>query len=57
LEALRWATNHGDNIVAKLMLAPGRMVQKRLTTTEPTADQLEVGQRAMDELLRLEGQA
>jgi uncharacterized protein YqhQ len=55
LEALRWATNHGDNTLAKIMLAPGRLVQKRLTTSEPTADQLEVGQRAMDELLRLEG--
>lgn len=57
LEALRWATSHGDNILARLMLAPGRLVQRRFTTSEPTAAQLEVGQRAMDELLRLEGQA
>jgi uncharacterized protein YqhQ len=54
LEALRWATNNGDSLLARLMLLPGRAIQKRLTTTEPTADQLEVGERAMAELLRLE---
>ena len=57
LEALRWATTHGDNILARIMLAPGRMVQKQLTTKEPTSAQLEVGERAMNELLRLEGAA
>lgn len=57
LEALRWATTHGDNILAKIMLYPGRILQKQLTTSEPTADQLEVGERAMEELLRLEGRA
>jgi hypothetical protein len=57
IEALRWATTHGDNIVARIMLAPGRLLQKQLTTSEPTAEQLEVGERAMEELLRLEGAA
>jgi uncharacterized protein YqhQ len=57
LEALRWATTHGDNIVAKIMLYPGRLVQKQLTTKEPTSAQLEVGEHAMNELLRLEGAA
>ena len=55
LEALRWATTHSDNVLARIMLAPGRLVQKQLTTKEPTSAQLEVGERAMDELLRLEG--
>jgi hypothetical protein len=54
LEALRWATKHGDSVLARLMLMPGRAIQKRLTTTEPTTEQLEVGQRALEELLRLE---
>ncbi len=54
LEALRWATRHGDNLAARLLLAPGRALQKRLTTTEPTPEQLEVAERAMAELLRLE---
>lgn len=54
LEALRWATKHGDTLAARLMLLPGRTVQKHLTTAEPTAEQLEVGERALAELLRLE---
>jgi len=54
LEALRWANAHGDSMVARLLLLPGRALQRRLTTTEPTPEQLEVGERAMAELLRLE---
>lgn len=55
LEALRWASKNGDSLLARLMLLPGRTLQKHLTTTEPSADQLEVGARALAELLRLEG--
>jgi uncharacterized protein YqhQ len=54
LEALRWANRHGDSILAKLMMSPGRAIQKVLTTSEPTAGQLEVGERALEELLRIE---
>ena len=54
LEALRWAGRHGDSVLARLMLLPGKAMQKSLTTTEPSADQLEVGQRAFAELLGLE---
>lgn len=57
LEALRWANRHGDNIVAKLIMSPGRAIQKVLTTSEPTAEQLEVGERALEELLRVENAA
>jgi hypothetical protein len=57
LEALRWATRHGDSLAARVMMSPGRLVQKTLTTSEPTPDQLEVAQRAMKELLRLEAAA
>ena len=57
LEALRWANQHGDTMLARLMLSPGRMIQKRLTTTEPTPEQLEVGERALEELMRLENAA
>ncbi len=55
LEALRWATKNGDSVLARLLLLPGRTIQKHLTTAEPSADQLEVGERALAELLRLEG--
>jgi len=54
LEALRWANKNADSVLARLLLAPGRTIQKRLTTTEPTPEQLEVGERALAELLRLE---
>jgi hypothetical protein len=54
LEALRWATRHGDSLAARVLMSPGRIIQKTLTTTEPTSDQLEVAQRAMKELLRAE---
>ncbi len=54
LEALRWATRNGDSILARLLLMPGRAIQKTLTTTEPSTEQLEVGERALAELLRLE---
>lgn len=57
LEALRWATKHEDHSLAKAMFYPGRLLQQRFTTSEPTPEQLEVGERAMDELLRLEGEA
>ena len=54
LEALRWATRHGDSLAARLLMSPGRLIQKTLSTSEPTVQQLEVAERAMKELLRLE---
>ena len=54
LEALRWATRHGDSLAARVIMSPGRLIQKTLTTSEPTPAQLEVAERAMKELLRLE---
>ena len=54
LEALRWATRHGDTLAARLLLAPGRAVQKVFTTAEPSPEELEVAERALAELLRLE---
>ncbi len=55
LEALRWAEKHAGSLPARLMMMPGRAIQKSLTTSEPTPEQLEVGERALAELLRLEG--
>ena len=54
LEALRWATRHGDSLAARGQMSPGKLIQKRLTTSEPTPAQLEVAERAMKELLRVE---
>jgi uncharacterized protein YqhQ len=53
-EVIRFAGKHSDNAVLMTLLAPGLWLQ-RLTTREPTLDQLEVSIRALKEVLRLEG--
>jgi uncharacterized protein YqhQ len=53
-ELIRFAGRHADNRVLMTLLAPGMWLQ-RLTTREPTLDQLEVSIRALREVLDLEG--
>jgi len=53
-ELIRFAGKHADNRVLMTMLAPGMWLQ-RLTTREPTLDQLEVSIRALSEVLAYEG--
>jgi uncharacterized protein YqhQ len=52
-ELIRFAGKHSGNRVLMTLLAPGLWLQ-RLTTREPTLDQLEVSIRALREVLRLE---
>jgi uncharacterized protein YqhQ len=52
-ELIRFAGRHTGNRVLMTLLAPGLWLQ-RLTTREPTLDQLEVSIRALREVLRLE---
>jgi uncharacterized protein YqhQ len=52
-ELIRFAGKHAGNRVLMTLLAPGLWLQ-RLTTREPTLDQLEVSIRALREVLRLE---
>jgi uncharacterized protein YqhQ len=52
-ELIRFAGRHQDNRVLMAVLAPGLWLQ-RLTTREPTLDQLEVSIRALREVLQLE---
>jgi uncharacterized protein YqhQ len=52
-ELIRFAGKHTGNRVLMTLLAPGLWLQ-RLTTREPTLDQLEVSIRALKEVLRLE---
>ena len=54
-EVIRFAGKHTDNRLLMGLLAPGLWLQ-RLTTREPSLDQLEVSIRALREVLRLEGQ-
>ena len=53
-EVIRFAGRHTGNRALMTLLAPGLWLQ-RLTTREPSLDQLEVSIRALKEVLRLEG--
>ena len=52
-ELIRFAGKHQDNRVLMGLLAPGLWLQ-RLTTREPTLDQVEVSIRAIEEVRRRE---
>src|SRR2546427_711994 len=52
-ELIRFAGKHTGNRVVMTLLAPGLWLQ-RLTTREPTLDQIEVSIRALQEVLRVE---
>src|SRR5215469_8823719 len=52
-ELIRFAGKHQDNRVVMTLLAPGLWLQ-RLTTREPTLDQLEVSIKALREVLERE---
>jgi uncharacterized protein YqhQ len=53
-EIIRFAGQRPNNRALRTLLAPGLWLQ-RLTTREPTLDQIEVSIRALREVLRLEG--
>lgn len=53
-EIIRFAGRHQRNTALRWLLAPGLWLQ-RLTTREPSLDQIEVSIRALREVLRLEG--
>jgi uncharacterized protein YqhQ len=53
-ELIRFAGRHSDNRLLMTLLAPGLWLQ-RLTTREPSLDQLEVSIRALREVLEREG--
>jgi uncharacterized protein YqhQ len=55
-ELIRFAGKHSDQRWLLWLLAPGLWLQ-RLTTREPTLDQLEVSIRALEEVLEREGLA
>ncbi len=53
-ELIRFAGKHSGNPILRVLLAPGLWLQ-RLTTREPSLDQLEVSIRALKEVLNTEG--
>lgn len=55
IELFAFAEHHPDGAFAKLFRAPGYKLQESIGTREPTADQIEVGQAAIERLLDAEG--
>jgi uncharacterized protein YqhQ len=53
-ELIRFAGKHQGNRIVMTLLAPGLWLQ-RLTTRQPSLDQIEVSIRALQEVLALEG--
>jgi uncharacterized protein YqhQ len=54
-ELFAWMTRHSDNAVSRALHRPGYELQRMAATREPTDQELEVAQAALDEVLRLEG--
>jgi uncharacterized protein YqhQ len=55
VELFGWSERHPDSGFAKLMRKPGYEIQRVIGTREPSAEQLEVGHAALEEILRVEG--
>jgi uncharacterized protein YqhQ len=54
VEMFAWSDRHHGEPLAEAFHTPGREIQRRVATKEPTAEQLEVGIAALDEILRVE---
>ena len=54
VELFSWMLRNRDHPLARALARPGRELQSRVLTAEPTAAQLEVARAALDECLRLE---
>lgn len=55
MEILRWMTRNPGSPLTRVMGAPGYLLQRFITTDEPSADHMEVARTALAEVLRLEG--
>ena len=54
VEVFAWGERNPDSRVTRLLRRPGHEIQRAVGTREPTAEQLEVGAAALDEILRVE---
>jgi uncharacterized protein YqhQ len=57
VEVFSWVDRHRGSRLATVLSRPGFAFQRAVATEEPSAEQLEVAQRALDELLRAEAAA
>ena len=53
-EIFGWMTRHPDHLVAQALSRPGHELQHRLSTAEPSPEQLEVAEAALAACLELE---
>jgi uncharacterized protein YqhQ len=53
-EIFGWMTRHPDHVVSQALSRPGHELQHRLSTAEPTVEQLEVAEAALAACLELE---
>ena len=54
VELFVWGERQPDSAVTRLMRRPGFEIQRAVGTREPTGEQLEVGEAALAEILRVE---
>jgi uncharacterized protein YqhQ len=54
VELFAWMTRHPRNPLARALARPGFELQRRFSTAEPSAEQLEVANAARDACLALE---
>ena len=57
MELFSWMARHQDHPLSRTLRRPGIEMQRLFTTSEPSADQLDVADMALKELLRLEDAA
>jgi uncharacterized protein YqhQ len=55
VELFAWGERHPNSTLTRMMRRPGFEIQRVVGTREPTAEQLEVGEAALAEILRVEG--
>jgi uncharacterized protein YqhQ len=54
VEVFAWSERHPGSALTRLLRVPGHEIQRAVGTREPTAEQLEVGRAALEEILRVE---
>ena len=54
VEIFGWSERHSGSKLARAFRRPGHELQRAIGTREPDGEQLEVGRRAMEEILRVE---
>jgi uncharacterized protein YqhQ len=55
VEVFAWGERHPNSALTRMLRRPGFEIQRVIGTREPTAEQLEVGEAALAEILRVEG--